>query len=160
MSSPVITPPAPVAGLVTPPTIAPATSLRDVNAMLLDLAHPAPRASGEVFDWCVTDANFDLEPAIVKAQFGDGYAQRRPAGINSQIRKWNLAMKNIDATTANDVLTFLSARDGVEIFNWTPPRTDTPEDVICPSWNLAYGDLMVDGSRLYAITMKFEEAFV
>jgi phage-related protein len=144
---------------ISPPTNAPFTSVIYPPAMI-DRMRAAPKASGQVFGWCVTEANFDLEPTIVKAQFGDGYAQRRAAGINNQVRKWNLTMKNIDAATADDVLTFLSARDGVEIFNWTPPRTTEAEDVICPSWNFAYGDLMVDGSLLYAITMKFEEAFV
>lgn len=144
-----------------PPTLTPGTSINDAALMLARVAqHPVLRASGLVFDWCVTEANFDLEPSVIKAQFGDGYAQRRPSGINNEIRKWNLSMKNIDAGTAHDVLAFLSAREGVEIFNWTPPRTSEPEDVICPSWSFAYGDLMEDGSLLYSITMKFEEAFV
>jgi len=144
-----------------PPTGTPGTSVNDVAAMMKTLTSPPRlRASGLVFDWCVTEANFDLEPSIVIAQFGDGYAQRRPAGINTQIRKWNLSMKNINTKTASAVLAFLSARNGVEIFNWTPPRTTTAEDVICPSWNFAYGDLIDDGSLLYSITMKFEDAFV
>jgi phage-related protein len=150
----------PVTGDPNPPTLPVSTTRLDLTTLLDQLSRPSLRASGLVFGWCVTDANFDLEPTIIKAQFGDGYAQRRAAGINTQTRKWNLSMKNIDAKTATAVLDFLSARNGVDIFNWTPPRTATPEDVICPSWNSAYGDLLDDGTRLFTITMKFEDAFV
>jgi phage-related protein len=121
-------------------------------------------ASGLVFKWCVTEANYDLEPKIIKAQFGDGYAQRRPAGINTQACMWVLTMKNVDAATAGDVVTFLSARNGVEIFNWTPPRqiVETPvtQDVICPSWNLAYGQMIADGTLLYNLSFRFEQVFL
>jgi phage-related protein len=117
-------------------------------------------ASGAVFGWCVTSASYDLEPKVVKAQFGDGYAQRRPAGINTQARLWSIEMRNIDTPTASAVLTFLEARNGVDVFNWTPPRADTVESVICPSWNFAYGELISDGSRLFNVTMKFEQVFV
>lgn len=121
-------------------------------------------ASGLVFKWCVTEANYDLEPKIVKAQFGDGYAQRRPAGINTQACMWALTMKNLDAATAGDVVSFLSARNGVEIFNWTPPRqiVEAPvvQNVICPSWNLAYGQMIADGTLLYNLSFRFEQVFL
>lgn len=136
----------------------PIVSINDPREMLEEMRVGAPRASGLVFDWCVTEANFDLEPKIVVAQFGDGYAQRRPAGINTQHHMWNLSMKNTDGETANKVIAFLSARNGVEIFNWTPPRTTTPQNVLCPSWNLAYGDLLQDGTLLYSLSFKFQES--
>jgi phage-related protein len=147
--------------VIPPPTIPPGKSLIGLMPDLFkQFGLTALAASGAVFDWCVTDASYDLEPTIIKAQFGDGYAQRRAAGINTQARKWSLSMKNIDAATSKAVDAFLSARNGVEIFNWTPPRTTTAEDVICPSWNVAYGDLLDDGTRLFSITMKFEDAYV
>ena len=144
-----------------PPTVRTRVSLRTMRDLRKQLADSIkPQASGLVFDWCVTDANYDLEPTIVKAQFGDGYALRRPAGINTQSHKWNLSMKNTTAKIASEVVNFLSARNGVEVFNWTPPRTTVAEDVICPSWSLAYGDLLEDGSRLYTVSFKFEEVFI
>ncbi|SAL03070.1 phage minor tail protein [Caballeronia calidae] len=120
--------------------------------------------SGLVFKWCVTEASYDLEPKIIKAQFGDGYAQRRPEGINTQACMWSLTMKNIDAATAGDVVTFLSDRNGVEVFNWTPPRqiVDEPvtQNVICPGWNLGYGQMIADGTLLYNLQFKFEQVFL
>ncbi|SAK63620.1 phage minor tail protein [Caballeronia pedi] len=123
-----------------------------------------PQASGLAFKWCVTEASYELEPKIVKAQFGDGYAQRSPAGINTQACMWTISMKNNDAETAGAVVAFLSARNGVEIFNWTPPRqiVDPPvvQDVICPSWSVRYGQLVSNGTLLYDVSFKFEQVFV
>jgi phage-related protein len=119
-----------------------------------------PEASGLIFDWCVTAATYDLIPTVIKAQFGDGYAQRRPAGINTQACKWSVDMKNLDTKTANDVLAFLSARNGVEVFNWTPPRMTVEQSVIATEWNFTYGDMIENGDRLYNLTMKFEQVFV
>ncbi|MGF6877362.1 phage tail protein [Paraburkholderia sp. MM5477-R1] len=126
----------------------------------IDFAHLAPptdRAAGAVFYWCVTDASYDLEPRVMKAQFGDSYAQRRPDGINTQDRVWSVQMRNQAASVADAVIAFLEARNGVDVFNWTPPRTASAEDVICPKWSLAYGDQVADGSRLMNITMTFEQ---
>lgn len=123
-----------------------------------------PQVSGEVFKWCVTEASYDLEPKIIKAQFGDGYAQRRPAGINTQACMWSLTMKNTDEKTANEVVSFLSARNGVEVFNWTPPRQSgdviVTQNVICPSWNFAYGQMIDSGALLFNLAFKFEQVFL
>ncbi|MDR5790276.1 phage tail protein [Caballeronia sp. LP003] len=153
--------------MTIPATVTPLTgTMRDrLKLIRTDPQLIAPlNASGLVFKWCVTDASYDLEPKIIKAQFGDGYAQRRPAGINTQACIWSLSMKNIDAATAGDVVTFLSERNGVEVFNWTPPRqiVETPvvQDVICPSWNLAYGQMIADGSLRYNLQFKFEQVFL
>jgi phage-related protein len=54
-------------------------------------------------------------------------------------------MKNTDAKTAGEVVQFLSACNGVEVFNWTPPRQAVSQDVICRSWSVAYGELLQDG---------------
>ena len=119
-----------------------------------------PYATGAVFDWCVTSANYDLEPKVIKAQFGDGYAQRRPAGINTQAHMWSVEMRNITADIYSAAVAFLEARNGVDVFNWTPPRQSVAEDVICSSWSFSYGDLLADGSRLLNLSMKFEQVYV
>jgi phage-related protein len=94
------------------------------------------------------------------AQFGDGYAQRRPAGINTQDQMWSVGLTNLTASKAEAVLAFLSARNGVDVFNWTPPRTATPLDVICPSWSWTYGDMLVDGERTMNVNAQFQQVHV
>ncbi|MBC8638265.1 phage tail protein [Caballeronia sp. EK] len=119
-----------------------------------------PQASGLIFDWCVTTASYDLEPRIIKAQFGDGYAQRRPAGINTLACMWSITIRNATEKIAGEVVQFLSARNGVDVFNWTPPRQTVTQDVICPSWNLTYGDMLQNGDLLYNLSFKFEQVFL
>lgn len=117
----------------------------------------APRAAGLIFDWCLTSASYDLEPQVIEAKYGDGYAQRRAAGINTQNREWSCEMRNASPGVTADVLAFLEARNGVDVFSWTPPRTTTAQDVICPSWTCDYGDLVAGGVRLMNISMKFQQ---
>ncbi|CAB3758600.1 phage tail protein [Paraburkholderia humisilvae] len=119
-----------------------------------------PKASGLIFDWCVSTAQADVEPRVRIAQFGDGYAQRRPAGINTQDQMWSVGLTNLTASKAEAVLAFLSARNGVDVFNWTPPRTATTLDVICPSWSWTYGDMLVDGERTMNVNAKFQQVHV
>ncbi|MFP3549755.1 phage tail protein [Paraburkholderia sp. SIMBA_049] len=116
-----------------------------------------PQASGLIFDWCVTSAQAEVEPRVRVAQFGDGYAQRRPAGINTQDQIWSVSLNNITEAKAEAVLAFLSARNGVDVFNWTPPRTGTALDVICPSWSWTYGDMLLDGARMMNVSAKFQQ---
>jgi phage-related protein len=116
--------------------------------------------AGPIFNWCVTGATYDLEPSVTKAQFGDGYAQRKPSGINTQSRVWTVDMKNITTSMRDDVLAFLEARNGVEVFNWTAPRFTTALDYVCPSWSFSYGDMTEDGSYLYNLSMKFQQVYV
>jgi phage-related protein len=151
-----------------PATVLPLSDVQQVKLVAIrtkpQLIGVTVQASGLVFKWCVSEASYELEPKIIKAQFGDGYAQRRPAGINTQACMWSIRMKNTDAKTAGEVITFLSDRNGVEIFNWTPPRQIVEEpitqDVICPSWTLAYGQMIMNGSLLYDLTFKFEQVFL
>jgi len=119
--------------------------------------NPSLKASGLIFDWCVTSAQADVEPRVHVAQFGDGYSQRRPAGINTQDQMWSVSLNNISEVKAQAVLEFLSARNGVDVFNWTPPRTDLALDVICPSWSWTYGDMLLDGARMMNVSAKFQQ---
>lgn len=119
-----------------------------------------PRATGLIFDWCVTSASYDLAPTVIVAQFGDGYAQRRPAGINTQNRDWSLAMQSVLPNDAEAILAFLEARNGVDVFNWTPPGSTSAQNVICPSWSFSYADIAAGGVRLGTITMKFQQVHV
>jgi phage-related protein len=127
---------------------------------LMRLQPARPRALGQIFDWCVTTAAVDMEPRVLVAQFGDGYAQRRPNGINYQPQVWNVEMRNAQEADVRAAFDFLKARGGVDVFNWYQPRTDLRVDVICPQWSMAYGDLLDSGQRLFALTARFEEAYL
>jgi phage-related protein len=118
------------------------------------------RAIGQLFDWCVAAASVEMEPDVIVAQFGDGYAQRRAAGINNQPQAWSIEMRNAKPAYARAAFAFLKARGGVDVFNWYEPRTDHVLSVICPSWTLAYGTMLNSGERLLDMTAQFQEVYL
>ena len=117
------------------------------------------RALGALFHWCVTTASFTVTPAVLLAQFGDGYAQRRPSGINTQAREYSISIENVAPSECNDILAFLKARNGVDVFNWTPPRGTVPVNVICPEWSSGFGSMIQGGTRLMNVSATFQEVF-
>ncbi|WP_233866583.1 phage tail protein [Paraburkholderia adhaesiva] len=123
------------------------------------VADAAPRASGAIFGWCPTSANMTVEPRVIVVQFFDGYAQRRPAGLNTREQEWSLEFTDIRIPVAKAILAFLEARNGVDVFNWTPPRLDRTLDVICPTWGSSYGQRLVDFSLTMNVSATFHQVY-
>lgn len=63
----------------------------------------------------------DVSFRFKETEFGDGYNQRSPDGINSVVDKWPLAFTG-EAAFINAISDFLDARAGVDPFNWTSPN--------------------------------------
>lgn len=80
------------------------------------------------------DLSNDNTPRVKKIQFGDGYPQRLPDGINTLLLNYNLTFQgNLHSTTA--ILHFLSIRNGVESFVWLPPAPRGQLALfICEKW--------------------------
>lgn len=82
---------------------------------------------------CQPDYGLAEQPAFAvdTVQFGDGYAQRRPAGLNSTRREWSVtwtALPDLDAETLKQ---FLLSRQGVYAFWWRIPKSDEVVRVLC-----------------------------
>jgi phage-related protein len=92
------------------------------------------------------------KPAVRSAQFGDGYEQRAGDGINSTARTWLLTFKRLKAD-ADAIDAFLSARNGVELFDWTPPYGAAGK-WLCREWTRATPAMVIQ-----EITATFEEKF-
>jgi phage-related protein len=119
----------------------------------------------ETFTWKPSTATRgSMTPRKLKAQFGDGYAQEAPDGINAKMRPWQLTFSAIHATTptgssgANlkDIDDFLDRHDGTAKFLWVQP---TPFDIegpmmfICEHWEFEY----TDGGSLIGLVAMFEQ---
>lgn len=105
------------------------------------------------FTWIPNySASVDIEPAVIRAKFGDGYEQRVGDGINNQARKWAVAftLAPSDITVIDN---FLKARYGVESFDWTPPSESTGKWV-CRSWKKSKDNYGQD-----TLSATFEEVF-
>lgn len=70
-----------------------------------------------------------------EANFGDGYSQRVPDGINNILREWRLTFENRSIDTANQIIGFLESKNGSESFSWTPPNSPVTYKVVCMEWS-------------------------
>lgn len=89
-----------------------------------------------VFTWVPEwSAKATFKPRNKKAQFGDGYAQRIPDGINNNPKIWNVTFKAIDDTTRGSIEQFLSSHGGHTAFTWAPPG-EVSAKYICETWDI------------------------
>lgn len=106
------------------------------------------------FTWAVSsEPTRDVSPRVLLSSFGDGYEQRIGDGINTIARKWSVAFNARRTSEADDIDDFLTARGGIESFDWTPPRGAAGKWV-CRTWRrdeVSY--------NLSTITATFEEVF-
>jgi phage-related protein len=107
----------------------------------------------ETFTWIPTYSSAaTAKPRVLTAQYGDGYSQRTPDGLNSLPYSWDLIF--IEQTTISQILPFLNAQLGATAFYWTPPRWTTQIKVICQKWSSPINDFGV--TRVLA---TFEQVF-
>lgn len=77
------------------------------------------------------------EPRVKKAQFGDGYEQRAPDGINNTPQVWELSFDQVDDAVADDMVAFLRQQGGMA-FNYVPMRSTTALRFKCERWTRSY----------------------
>lgn len=61
----------------------------------------------------------------ITAQFGDGYQQSAPDGINNVVDEWNLVYENLDNSERNTLITALDSVKSSDYFTWTAPGDAT-----------------------------------
>lgn len=91
------------------------------------------------FTWTPSKGfNKKTEPDLIIVKFGDGYSQRTPAGINALPSEWSLSFNNRSLVDADNIITFLEAREGSEPFTWTPTGEASSVSVYCDEWSTMY----------------------
>ena len=96
----------------------------------------------------------DEEPRIKTAQFGDGYEQRAPDGINHMAQVHELTFDQVDDLVANDMIAFLRAQKGYLAFNYVPLHETVAQRVVCRKWSRSKSG--IDESSIRA---RFEQVF-
>lgn len=94
-----------------------------------------------------------LTPRVNLMKFGDGYEQRASFGINSNPQTWELSFSNRTDTETLAIETFLSARSGVESFDWTP-YNETSGKYVCREWSKT-----IDGFNRNSVQATFIQVF-
>lgn len=93
------------------------------------------------------------EPKVLINDFGDGYSQRVPDGINTIRRTISVTFlgSRSDIDTYNNFFTNLA---GASNFSWTPPGEDTERKWICPKWTIT--DM---SNNIQELTATFREVY-
>ena len=105
----------------------------------------------ETFHWKVRpDMNVVSEPKVVTVKLGDGYEQRRAAGLNNQLSTYSVTIR-VRKCEQPSLKAFLERHGGVRVFQWTPPYDWKPIRVVCRKWSASVGALWV------ARTADFEQ---
>lgn len=106
------------------------------------------------FTWAESPgAQLSAEPRLATTRFGDGYEQAAPDGLNPQPEMWSLSFRDCNDVSADAIIAFFKARNGLA-FDWRPPRTTVPRRFVCRRWSRTWNDV---GS--WDIEATFEERF-
>lgn len=95
--------------------------------------------------------------AVDKVQFGDGYVQRMPSGINNALRSWSISFTDKSKTEANAMVAFWKAQMGSVSFSWRPTGEVADVRVICESWSKPIQNRYLAGEFVYSISATFKE---
>ena len=68
----------------------------------------------------------------IRAQFGNGYAQTAPDGINSVMDTWEVTYENLTDAERSTLVTALDTVQGWDYFTWTAPG-----DATSKKWKVA-----------------------
>ncbi|MTH61206.1 phage tail protein [Paracoccus litorisediminis] len=79
------------------------------------------------------------EVTLRKAQFGDGYTQNSPAGLNHIRQVVTLKWETMSLAEARQIETFLIGQGGYIPFYYTLNGESTPRKWTCESWALTDG---------------------
>jgi len=91
---------------------------------------------------------------ILKAGFGDSYAQRAADGINPKESDYNFSWTKVTVTDINTMKTFLDARGGHEAFYYTVPGDVAATKFTCEQ----YGEIWEEGA-LKGLSATFKKVY-
>lgn len=91
------------------------------------------------------------EPRILKVEFGDGYTQEAPDGLNFLLAKFEVNWETLLPAERDTIKAFLVARGGYQTFLWTDPELTTHK-VKCRVWTFSNVNPAV-----YSLKATFQE---
>ena len=86
------------------------------------------------FEWSpAPGAQSPAAPRVKEVKFGDGYAQRAPDGINTDLRTHSLTFVDT-VENIGEIDAFLTAKRGVTAFLYQPFGQWVDKKVVCKQW--------------------------
>lgn len=80
---------------------------------------------------------FQVTPRVGFNQYGDGYSQRVPDGLNTMLRSTTLTYSNRSTTEKEILRIFLENLGGVDNFDWQPEGEPVSSKWYAPEWTLS-----------------------
>lgn len=106
-------------------------------------------------------SDIDVENRVLTLQFGDGYSQRSPDGLNPRKENWKLVFKNRSRADIQELCKFLDGLDPYErlpseYFFWTPPTIphNYQKKYTATKYTLAWVSLDIG-----TLSVTFEQSF-
>ncbi|EBG0211809.1 phage tail protein [Salmonella enterica subsp. enterica serovar Louisiana] len=97
----------------------------------------------ETFHWPVCpEMEVTSAPRTITVKLGDGYEQRRMAGLNTDLKKFDVTLR-VKRQDALALEAFLIRHRGVTAFLWTAPYQYKTLRVVCRKWKSRVGGLRV-----------------
>ncbi|OUZ86520.1 phage tail protein [Shigella flexneri] len=105
----------------------------------------------ETFHWKVRpDMNVVSEPKVVTVKLGDGYEQRRAAGLNNQLSTYSVTIR-VRKGEHPSLKAFLERHVASAHFSGRHLMTGNRSRVVCRKWSASVGALWV------TVTADFEQ---
>lgn len=109
-------------------------------------------------DWIWVESpgtSLSEEPRVLAAQFGDGYRQLAPDGLNTIPQSWSMVFNKVDDPIAAEMIEFLRAHKGTIPFSQVPLWATAAIAVTCGKWNRVQSDVVGQST----ITATFDQWF-
>lgn len=91
----------------------------------------------------------------IKSQFGDGFGQRTPDGLNSRVEMWNLTWENITSSDKATLIAVFDAAGSSEYMTWTTP------DGLAGKWIIGENGYTKNtkGGSVWTVSVSLEQVF-
>lgn len=99
-----------------------------------------------------TSVDRDVELRVLKNEFGDGYEQVVPDGINTVRESLSVKWSGLTSSEAESIESFFTSQAAAS-FTWTPPNRSAQKLWRCTEWSMADSGLYVE------MTAKLTEVF-
>lgn len=93
---------------------------------------------------------------VLKAQFGDGYSQAAPDGINNLVDTWNIVYDNLSSSDRATLWTALDTVGSWDYFTWTPIGELSQKKFRVTSQGASES---VKAGNIYSISFTMEQVF-
>lgn len=91
---------------------------------------------------------------VRRIDYGDGYSQRSPMGLNSMAQTWSITINPVLLEEWEALDAFFRSQGGYKAFLWTPAGETQPRKFTCETWAVAW-----DRSRFGTFTATLQEVF-